>query len=79
MAIKAKFFVIEIKHLHIHTPDEVMAEIELQAVTQTNEGNTSWSKYTPSGNIRMTVTNPNAIAAFEIGQSYSLTFEKSED
>lgn len=79
MTVQAKFFVTTIKHLYTGSPDDVMAEIELQAVTSTNEGNQSWSKWTPSGSLKMVVTNPDAIAEFALGDPFTLTFEKASD
>ncbi len=40
-----------------------------------NEG---WSKHTPSGALSMTVTNEAAVAQFEQGEYYLLTFERFE-
>ena len=34
----------------------------------------SRSKWTPSGKITMVVTNPDAIAAFDLGKQYYLDF-----
>jgi hypothetical protein len=34
--------------------------------------NAEWSKWTPSGELRMFVTNPAAIDAFDVGKSYYL-------
>lgn len=41
-----------------------------------DQANESWSKYTPSGQVNMTITNPSAVDQFEIGEVYSLIFEK---
>ena len=38
--------------------------------------NLPWSKATPSGAIRMHITNPDAAALFERGETYLVTFEK---
>ena len=48
-------------------------EINFQAVT-TGPGNESWSKWTPSGILKMMVTNPDALSQFEPGKEYYLTF-----
>lgn len=37
--------------------------------------NFEWSKYTPSGYIELTVSNPDAFGKFEVGSEYLLTFE----
>ena len=41
------------------------------------EGNGDWSKWTPSGDLSITITNPSAIKQFEIGEVYLLTFERA--
>ena len=40
------------------------------------EGNGDWSKWTPSGELAMTITNPAAVERFEIGEVYALTLAK---
>lgn len=50
-------------------------EITLAAVHSDNGENKSWSKYTPSGKLVMTITNPEAFEQFKPGQSYYLTFK----
>lgn len=81
MPVTAMFFVKEIRHFASNGPDPV-AEISLSAAFGTylkglagDEANKDWSKYTPTGEIRMTITNPGAIDQFELGGVYKLTFE----
>ncbi len=81
MTVQAMFYVKEINHRATPTPGDVNVEIKLSAAFGTYlkglpEGNKDWSKYTPSGELSITVTNPDAIAQFEIGEVYSLSFEK---
>ena len=38
--------------------------------------NHSWSKYTPSGKLEMTITNPTAYEQFKVGKLYHMTFEE---
>lgn len=40
--------------------------------------NFEWSKYTPSGSIELSVTNPDAFSKFEVGREYLLTFELAD-
>lgn len=58
--------------------------VEMAAVTRSTgqpgyepEGNTDWSKYTPSGRIEMAISNPDAAAIFDanIGRDVRVTFE----
>jgi hypothetical protein len=41
------------------------------------QGNEEWSRHTPSGDIKMLITNPAAHAHFEIGEEYVVTFVKA--
>ena len=77
MSVQAKFQVQEIKHVYAGEGNDA-ATITMQAVT-TGEGNESWSKWTPSGELTMHVTNPDAIAKFKIGKPYLLTFEEYDE
>lgn len=36
--------------------------------------NYSWSKWTPSGELKMTITNPNAYEQFAVGKVFLMTF-----
>jgi hypothetical protein len=38
------------------------------------EENKEWSRWTPAGTIQMTINNPTALAAFEVGKDYFLDF-----
>ena len=81
MTVQAMFYVREINHRATNDPASVNVEIKLGAAFGTYlrgvpEGNGDWSKYTPSGELAMTVTNPAAIEQFEIGGVYKLTFDK---
>jgi hypothetical protein len=81
MTVRAMFYVKEINHRATPTPGDVNAEIKMAAAFGTYlkglpEGNKDWSKYTPSGELSITITNPAAIEQYEIGEVYSLTFEK---
>ena len=74
MTVRAKFTCQEIRHMFTQSPDAVCAEIRLTAVYGEGNENASWSKWTPSGEIKMTITNPAAIDKFELGRSYFVDF-----
>lgn len=76
MNVLARFRCTEIKHLATHTPTDVLASLVFIPVYGDGKANESWSKHTPSGELKMNITNPNAIAAFEIGKTYELAFSK---
>ena len=75
--VRAKFFVKSINHLYPNSAKEVCAEIKLAPVYGSfgdGKDNESWSKYTPSGEISMMITNPGAIEKFDLGKSYYVDF-----
>lgn len=75
MTVKARFRVTEIKNIMTNSATDVLAMITMIPVYNDGKGNESWSKYTPSGKLEMNVTNPAAIAGFDLGKVYELTFE----
>lgn len=75
--VRAKFRCLSITHFADNGTDP-QAEIRFHAVYGTGEENKSWSKWTPSGELKMMVTNPSAIEAFELGKSYFLDFTPAE-
>lgn len=74
MNVRAKFKCEEIKHNFEPKPDDVSANITFRAVYGDGKENKDWSKYTPWGELKMGITNPAAIAAFEQGKEYYLDF-----
>lgn len=40
--------------------------------------NAQWSKWTPNGNLKMTINNPACFDKFEVGEEYYLDFTKAE-
>lgn len=82
MSVQAMFYVNEINHRATNQVEAVNVEVKLAAafggyLQGLPEGNGDWSKWTPSGEISMTITNPAAIEQFEIGGVYRLTFENA--
>lgn len=53
-------------------------EVTLQPVYAEDGPNKSWSKWTPSGECRLTITNPDAFKQFELGKEYLVTFSPCE-
>lgn len=55
-------------------------EVTLQAVYAGSDEseNREWSKWTPSGELKMAITNPDAFKQFEIGKSYFVTLTPTE-
>ncbi len=82
MTVRAMFYVKEINHRTTGDASSVNVEVKMSAAFGTYlkglaEGNHDWSKYTPSGDLSITITNPAAIEQFELGEVYALTFEKA--
>ncbi|MBD3847124.1 hypothetical protein IED13_15550 [Bosea sp. SSUT16] len=80
MTVRAKFFVKSISHMGTPGSDPV-AEIAMAPVFGSygdGKVNETWSKYTPSGELKMTVTNPGAIEQFAVGKAYFLDFTPAD-
>lgn len=73
MGVQAKFYVASITK---HAGSGDYAEITLRVVTR-GGANADWAAATPSGEIKMTVSNPPAITWFEdrLGKELALGFE----
>lgn len=78
MTVRAKFVVLDVKHAPTQDSGPY-AQVTMVPVWEGYRGgvagdNKSWSKYTPSGEIKMSITNPSAIEAFEPGKLYDVDF-----
>jgi hypothetical protein len=71
MSVRAKFRVDSITR---HSWNKEAASVELTAVSGDKEDNKSWSEYTPSGSLKMCITNPAAVEQFKLGEEYFLDF-----
>lgn len=78
--VRAKFWITGIQHQSPKGAEhDQVATVTMQPVYVTEAGeNADWSKYTPSGEIKMTITNPAAIEAFELGASYFVDFTPAD-
>ncbi|MCB1533585.1 MAG: hypothetical protein KDJ44_02395 [Rhodoblastus sp.] len=76
--VRCKFIVTAINHIHLgHHPtqkDLFCAEVTLAPVWEENGVNRQWSKATPQGQIKMTITNKKAFEQFELGGFYFVDF-----
>jgi hypothetical protein len=82
MTVQAMFYVKERREQHTGGTDRVV-EVTLAAAFGTYlkglpeaDANVDWSKYTPQGELKMTITNPAAFDEFDIGSVFKLTFER---
>lgn len=79
MKVQAKMKCFHVDHLKTNDPSDVAADIRMVPVYDDgNPENKSWSKWTPSGEVRLFVTNPDAIAQFEPGKSYYVDFTRAD-
>lgn len=79
MSVQAKMKCFTVQHLKDGQPDTSLADILMMAVSDDKDPtNKAWSKATSSANLSMYVTVPDAIAYFEPGAEYTLTFTKVE-
>lgn len=74
--VRAKFKVTSITHFN-NDPHNYMADVNLTAVHGAD--NRTWSKWTPSGSLKMSITNPEAVARLELGKHYFLDFSPAPD
>jgi hypothetical protein len=75
MQVVAKFKCVE-KTERDGNPNPV--DVRLVPTYDENGPNKQWSKWTPSGEIKLTITNPPASDAFVPGVEYLITFEACE-
>ena len=76
MSMRAKMVLSTITH---HTPssdDSCNVQLTFTA-SYAGPDNDSWSKWTPQGEIKMTVTNPAAVEFLKIGKSYYVDFTEA--
>ena len=53
-------------------------EITLRAVASDTEENKKWCKWTPNGELTMSISNPDAMGKFTPGKEYYLDISKCE-
>lgn len=46
----------------------------VELVPVNGKGNEDWSRWTPSGSLKLTITNPEAVKQFEVGKDYFVDF-----
>jgi hypothetical protein len=50
---------------------------EVEFVPVSGPENAEWSRWTPSGSVKMQITNPAVVGAFEVGKDYFVDFTPS--
>ena len=77
MAVKARFWVREItKHGNVEQTTALLSAVTRKQGTD----NVDWSQYTPSGELRISITTDGAREWFEqrLGKDVSITFDDVE-
>lgn len=81
MQVVAKFKCVEANDVftgHSNEAGELVPKkqrsLRLVPVWEENGRNREWSEATPNGELKMTITNPKALVAFEVGCDYLITF-----
>lgn len=64
---------------HSADPAQKSTTVRLQPVYAESGANATWSKYTPSGQVELQITNPAAVEAFELGKCYLVTFSQASE
>lgn len=59
-------------HKGAEDQDQCHVNAKFTAVTSNMEDCASWSKWTPSGELTMTITNPAALDVLHVGKDYFL-------
>jgi hypothetical protein len=62
MTIRAKFFV---RAIEFYSSPQDQAQVKLSACKDKEGDNVDWTKWTPCGELTMTVNNPTAVQQFK--------------
>ena len=78
--VRAKFFVKSMNHVHVGG-DNIYVDLVLGAVYDDKlaKENASFAKATPSGELKIAITNPYAVAQFELGKSYYMDITPADE
>lgn len=87
MSVRAMFYVKDKKALPNNSADPTEPHHEhivlaaafgsyLKNLPESEFNNEDWSKWTPSGELHLTITNPGAYEQFELGSVYQIDIEK---
>lgn len=77
MPVAAMFKCKQVTTRESFSSDGVHIEVALEACIH-GEDNKDWSKWTPAGEITMTITNPQVSGFFEAGKDYRLVFTERQ-
>ena len=79
MAVRAKCRVTG-RHEYTGLDGKGVTQVEVTLQPVYDDGaNGEWSKYTPSGELRLTITNPDAYNQFVLGKAYFVDFSEAPE
>lgn len=70
--IRGRFTLQSIEQHAVADPSACHCNVRFTAVTAGKPDCETWSKYTPSGELKMTITNPVAMQHLQVGKDYFL-------
>jgi hypothetical protein len=73
--VRAKFRVSSVSTTSYGPGTQDQSAVEMSAVT--DDSNKTWSKWTPSGSVKMTINNPDAMGQFKPGMTFFLDFTEA--
>jgi hypothetical protein len=77
---RAKFWCKKVSKVKFGNPNgDLGVEVELAAVYAGSEENKRYFQWTPSGEIKLGILNPDAAAIFEPGKEYYVDFSPAVD
>lgn len=76
--VRAKFRCMNVEQKPNGNPDQVYIEVRFIPVWEQDGVNKQWSMATPSGELKMAITNPAATDWFEMGKEYFLDITPAE-
>lgn len=77
MPVDAMFKCKEVTTRESFSSEAVAVSVKLEACID-GPGNEDWSKYTPAGEMTMTITNPAVEGFFVAGEDYRLSITKRQ-
>lgn len=79
MAVRAKCRVTSRHEFTDRGPGSEIRSVQVTLQPVYEEGsNEQWSKYTPDGELRLSITNPEAYEQFKLGKAYFVDFTPAE-
>lgn len=69
-SIRAKFRCTSMSNRAAHGKGVGVEQTEVELTAVMGDENKPWSKWTPSGVLKMSITNPDAVASIELGREY---------